>query len=627
MPAVANSLASANSAPLPTPHLPSASLLPPEIFHNLGQYSPWFPADDASQQDVTPDQCTVTFVSQLERHGSRYPTNGAYKELRKTLRQIAKHLEHVPDEGKHDKAHDGLEPELKWLRHWVEAKKSEDGGMRNRLGNSELTPYGQYEAYSSGWRFYEKYSHLFDAEEVDVNSDYSAKSVDEDAHLDSWFTSICSAQPAATASSSTSPAMQLFSRFRQGVCNYLAPQSKDNDRKLEKRPFVRASGADRVITTSRFWLQGFAHSPDRPFRHASPESAPWPQKGRTAVLEDFKGGKPHRRIRYLPKPDVIISEARKADKLGQVASNNTLDVYTCTAFERDVRDNSQSPGAIKTATFAETATAAVRERLARQLGVRKGGSKDRRGQRLHLEPRQVLQLFSLCAFDTVARIDPYGLLYGKPDRNDDAVSPFCSLFQPGEYAEIYEVATNMEKDYGFAAHQPLSKALATPWLRELLGRLEARNPVMTPPTSINTTLDRGAETFPLPSPHGPRAFVDFTHDNQLAPVIAASGLWDEEHAWETSLTTPFNGRLSVEKLSCDQGEYIRILVNDQPASVTSGSWCPDALGSGQSDLCPLDTFLGTLAWVDQPNEWNKCYSKSNHDHKEDGTLHRILTVA
>ncbi len=510
---------------MPTPHLPSSSLLPPEIFHNLGQYSPWFPADSAANDEgsQTHGHCTVTFVSQLERHGSRYPTGGAYKELRKTLRQIAKHLKHVPDAEVRDEASEGLDPELKWLRHWVETKKTEDGGLRNRLGNSELTPYGQYEAYSSGWRFHEKYAHLFDTEQVDVNTDYAAELADQNAISKRWVDSLCSAQDAA-ASSSASPPLQLLSSLRQRICRYLSSRSHHHRPKLEQRPFVRASGADRVITTSRFWLQGFAHSPQKPFRHASPESAPWPQKGRPVFIDQLKTHKPHRTIRNLPKPDVIIPEARKSDKLGQVASNNTLDVYTCSAFERDYRDNAQSPASLKTAAFATNATLAIRERWAGQLGVRRGGSKDRRGERLHLTPRQVLQLFSLCAFDTVARLDPYGLVWGQPERNVGAVSPFCGLFEEEEFASIYEVSTDLEKDYGFAAHQPFSKALATPWLRELVARLEDREPVMSPPTSINTTLDRDAATFPLPSGRGgPRAFVDFTHDNQLAPVIAALG--------------------------------------------------------------------------------------------------------
>lgn len=611
MPAV-TPFVSVGSSRVPTPHLPGPHLLPPEIFHNLGQYSPWFPTDASSHYDDTPDQCTVTFVSQLERHGSRYPTAGAYRELRKTLRQIAKHLERVPDAGKNVKAGEGLDPQLKWLRRWVQSKKSEDGGLRNRLGNSELTPWGQFEAYSSGWRFYEQYAHLFEAQEVEVNADFDVASNSGSASSSHLLDVIC-ATPDSSAASNAWSTLQLVSRVRSGVCQVLkripSTNSVDHHHHTE-RPFVRASGADRVVTTSRFWLQGFAHSPHKPFRHASPESAPWPQKGRPAILDDLKGGKPHRRIHHLPKPDVVIPEARKSDKLGQVASNNTLDVYTCSAFERDYRDNARSPASIKTAAFASNATANIRERLASQLGVRKGGSKDRRGERIHLEPRQVLQLFSFCAFDTVARLDPYGLLYNDAERNNDSVSPFCGLFRREEFASIYEITTDMEKDYGFAAHNPLRKALATPWLRELLARLEERSPVMTPPTSINTTLDENQNTFPLPSAKGPRAFVDFTHDNQLAPVIASLGLWNEEHEWFTSKTTPFSGRLRVEKLQCGQDEHIRVLVNNQPASTSEGMWCPaSALRSHDGQLCPLSAFVEQLRWADRATEWDKCYSK------------------
>lgn len=626
MPAITPNLVLAGTAVLPTPHLPSANLLPPEIFRNLGQYSPWFPADAAAKQADVPGQCTVTFVSQLERHGSRYPTGGAYRELRKTLRQIAKHLKRVPDASKHSKGTDQLDPDLKWLRHWVQTKKTEDGGMRNRLGNSELTPYGQYEAYSSGWRFYEQYAHLFESEEVDVNADYQVALDSQEGHSSGLLNLLCSSQPSAEPLSSL-PSLQLVARVRQGICHFLGAGShsslEDHRTQHNDRPFVRASGADRVVATSRFWLQGFAHSPHKPFRHAPPESAPWPQKGRPVVLDDLKSDKPHRRIRNLPLPHVIISEARKSDKLGKIMSNNTLDVYTCSAFERDYRDNAQSPASLKTAAFAGNATAAIRERLASQLGVRRGGSKDRRGERLHLETRQVLQLFSLCAFDTVARIDPYGLLYNEPERNHGAISPFCGLFEPEEFASIYEITTNLEKDYGFAAHNPLHKALATPWLRELLARIEERAPVMAPPTSINTTLDKNGDTFPLPSVKGPRAFVDFTHDNQLAPVIAALDLHNADRSWVTSLTTPFSGRLTVEKLKCGQDEFVRIMVNDEPANVSHGSWCPGVSRSSASDrdsLCPLASFLQPLGWVDRANEWNKCYSRGSKTDKGSSPL-------
>ncbi|SAM83034.1 related to 3-phytase A precursor [Ustilago bromivora] len=603
MPAITHSLAATG-----TPHLPSPQLLPPEIFHNLGQYSPWFPVNPSSPQDKIPDHCEVTFVSQLERHGSRYPTGGAYKELRKTLRQIAKHLQHVSDSNKHDKQNQGLHPQLQWLRKWVETKKTEDGGLRNRLGNSELTPYGQYEAFASGWRFYERYSHLFDGkEQVDVNADYDTK-----LSSNSLIDLVCSLSKPASM-----PALTLFSHLRTRICQYLTPDyvPHKHSEHPKGRPFVRSSGADRVITSSRFFLQGFSHSP---FHHASPESAPWPPKNRPST---FKSHKPHRHIPSLSHPDVIIPEVRKNDKLGQIASNNTLDVYTCPTFERDFRDNAQSPASLKTAAFAHNATAHVRERLASKLGVRKGGSKDRRGERIHIEPKQVLQLFGLCAFDTVARLNPYGLLLEDKERNEGVVSPFCGLFEEEEFAQIYEVSTNMEKDYGFAGHNPLHKALATPWLRELLARLEGRKPVMDPPTSINTTLDRNEEKFPLPKGEGPNAFVDFTHDNQLAPVIAALGLWDENHEWSTAKTTPFSGRLTVEKLRCgEDDDFVRVLVNDQPAHVYSGGWCGDGkapAGDVSDSVCPIHSFLKPLEWVDQAEEWDKCYSKGHKKEKED----------
>lgn len=598
MPAIERSLAVGD--------LPVSNGLPDNIFQHLGQYSPWFAAESNSSSKL-PEQCSVTFVSQLERHGSRYPTGGAYRELRKTLREIAKHLRHVSDADDREQAFDNtdeavrqdLDPALQWLRTWTDSKKDQDGGLRNRLGNSELTPYGQYEAFSSGRRFSEQYAHLFDANEVDINYDLAGVS-----HNEGFASYFCSSQRSLPVSVSLIYSL-LDYVGRQG-CQALGyfPRSLVA---VPRRPFVRASGADRVVASSRFWLQGFA-TPRKHFEHASPESAPWPQKGRPAIINPQKSKKPHRPIRGLPEPDVIISEARKANKLGEAVSNNTLDVYTCLNFEHDHRDNARSEASRRVSAFTKNATSSIRKRLARQLGARSGGSKDRRGERLHLSSKQIQQLFSLCAFDTVTRLDPYGLIAHDKERNQDAVSPFCDLFDPAEFKTIYEISTNLEKDYGFAAHQPLHKALATSWLRELLARLEERDPVLTPPASINTTLDTSTSTFPLPAAGGPRAFVDFTHDNQLAPIIASLGLWDESHSWYTSKTTPFSGRLTVEKVSCgdDHEEHVRILVNDAPASTTQGSWCPTS--TPDEHLCPLPTFLSQLSWVDNSDEWNRCYS-------------------
>lgn len=582
--------------------------LPTEIFHHLGQYSPWY-APDLSSRSELPDHCAVTFVSQIERHGSRYPTGGAYKELSKTLRSIAKHLSQVSDDGasgpfeeESEKLSDtGLDASLQWLRTWTEVKKNQDGGLRNRIGNSELTPYGQYEAFASGRRFSEQYAHLFgSSEEVSVNYDFDSAGRYGDVHVSSFC---ASDQP-----------LVFLNWLRCRVFNHGTRQAYKLLRSTGSfidarpfRPFVRASGADRVVATSRFWLDGFV-KPRKPFEHASPESATWPQQGRPSIIRPQKNKKPHRPLRGLPKPDVIISEARKAGKHGGTTSNNTLDVYTCSSFEREHRGNERSEAVRRVTTFAENATSLIRSRLARQLGARSQGNKARRGERMHLSPEQVLQLFSLCAFDTVARLNPYGLISNDIESNKDAMSRFCGLFHPSEFKDIYEITTNIEKDYGFASRQPFHRALATSWLRELLARLENRGPVLTPPASINVTLDTSANTFPLPAVHGPRAFVDFTHDNQLAPILAALDLWNSSRVWSTSATTPFSGRLTIEKVACSDrsGEHVRVLVNDAPARNSEGSWCPTS--TQHPHLCPLDTFLAQLAWADTSTEWDRCYS-------------------
>ncbi len=187
-------------------------------------------------------QCSPRLLGRIRQPArkARLPLSlgGAFKDLSKTLRQVAKHLQRVSDAEPFHRHGQGLDPDLKWLRHWVNPKKRSDGGLRNRIGDSELVPFGQYEAYSSGRRFYERYADLFESEHVDVNLDYAQHS--------SWQRRSCTLQiPAAgscpTQLSSSPPAsyvsaLQLHRYVRQDDLPLPGSAIPPTVLKAEKRP-------------------------------------------------------------------------------------------------------------------------------------------------------------------------------------------------------------------------------------------------------------------------------------------------------------------------------------------------------------------------------------------------------
>lgn len=63
----------------------SSAHLPSHIFNHLAQYSPWFPA---GQYPPPPQDCTIDQVNILHRHSSRYPTAGAARIVKASLKRI-----------------------------------------------------------------------------------------------------------------------------------------------------------------------------------------------------------------------------------------------------------------------------------------------------------------------------------------------------------------------------------------------------------------------------------------------------------------------------------------------------------------------------------------------------------
>lgn len=117
-----------------------------DIFRNLGQVSPYRPADDlfpeTNKYQNVPDQCKIKQVHILHRHGARYPTSGSdggeYKFGEKVQRAR-----------KAGKLH--AKGDLKFLNHW-----------NYSLGTEVLTHVGAQELFDSGVKHYYAYAKLLE---------------------------------------------------------------------------------------------------------------------------------------------------------------------------------------------------------------------------------------------------------------------------------------------------------------------------------------------------------------------------------------------------------------------------------------------------------------------------------
>ena len=107
-----------------------------DISHRWGQYSPYFSLAAESISDAVPQQCDVTFVQVLSRHGARYPTaskSSKYKELIEAIQANATSYK------------DGTA----FIRTY-----------NYTLGSDDLTTFGEREMVNSGIKFYQRYEAL-----------------------------------------------------------------------------------------------------------------------------------------------------------------------------------------------------------------------------------------------------------------------------------------------------------------------------------------------------------------------------------------------------------------------------------------------------------------------------------
>jgi Histidine phosphatase superfamily (branch 2) len=278
----------------------------------------------------------------------------------------------------------------------------------------------------------------------------------------------------------------------------------------------------------------------------------------------------------LPRPSiaVIISE--------EDGSNNTLSIKTCPAFS--MKPNVEI-GINAKATWAAIFAPAIQDRLNKELvGA-------------NLTIGETIEVMDLCPFETVA------------NSNFLTFSPFCGIFTLGEWRG-YDYFQALDKYYGHGMGNPLAPTLGVGFVNELIARL-THSPVQDD-TCTNHTLDSSNSTFPLDA----KLYADFSHDNDMAAISAALGLYnatnslpltsiqDAEHSqgFSASWTVPFAARIYVEKMRCVGGdnEYVRVLVNNRVIPL-------QACHADELGRCKLDEFVKSLSFARRGGCWDKCF--------------------
>ncbi|KAG1743644.1 histidine phosphatase superfamily [Suillus paluster] len=97
-----------------------------------GQYSPYYSVEE---YEPPPSGCSVT---QLQRHGARYPTSGSSKEIQASLRKLLNASRYN-------------DMKLEFLRSY-----------QWHLGEADLVPFGATQSFQSGAEIYLRYGHLID---------------------------------------------------------------------------------------------------------------------------------------------------------------------------------------------------------------------------------------------------------------------------------------------------------------------------------------------------------------------------------------------------------------------------------------------------------------------------------
>jgi len=206
-------------------------------------------------------------------------------------------------------------------------------------------------------------------------------------------------------------------------------------------------------------------------------------------------------------------------------------------------------------------------------------------------------------------------------------SDFCFLFTQAEW-EGFEYTLDLEYYYDYSFGNPTGRAQGLGYLQELEARLNGEY-ITSSSSSVNSSLDNNAATFPLGQPF----YMDMSHDDMLVSVVTALGVEyfkstlpvkavppPSPRSFRLSYLTPFATRLYTEVIGCTAAnpaekqtattlytpqsngyspcgaatnKFVRMVWNDavMPLASIQGGYC-----AGREDgLCPLAGFRQALA--------------------------------
>ncbi|KAK7741055.1 hypothetical protein SLS53_005120 [Cytospora paraplurivora] len=164
------------------------------------------------------------------------------------------------------------------------------------------------------------------------------------------------------------------------------------------------------------------------------------------------------------------------------------------------------------------------------------------------------------------------------------LSPWCGVFTDYELQQ-YEYANDIRYYYGLGPGTDLEQTMMVPYLNALVGLLE-QGP------GINGTAADGSE-FTLPS-----LLTTFLNDGQLAELVTASGVFDDEPAFSGTEFDPdrlfiashfvtMRGTIAFERLNC--------AVDPSSGSGSSGSSPPGSGSGGWNSSLTLSTRTKTAS--------------------------------
>lgn len=83
---------------------------------------------------------------------------------------------------------------------------------------------------------------------------------------------------------------------------------------------------------------------------------------------------------------------------------------------------------------------------------------------------------------------------------------------------------------------------------------------------------------------------------------------EREEAWVASRLVPCSARMVVERLACERGRYVRVLVNDQ---VQPLEFCVHGNANREGEgICKLDAFVASQAYARSggDGDWEECFA-------------------